>query len=86
MIRGGQTRDEYAGAIIADLVVVVTTEYISKNLFEKEPKGLDLRALPFKILPCAIAVSGDLVQMLDVQTIIAFGFRPFAVILCNMSK
>lgn len=86
VIGGQQTRDEFAGAVIANFVVVVTVERVSRILFIKGTKVLNVRALPFKILPRAIAVSGDVVQMLYVQTIVTFGFWPFAVVLRNMSK
>ena len=61
MIGRRQTRDKLAGAVIADFVVVVTREDISKIIFLKEAKDLNMRALPFKILPCASTVSGDIV-------------------------
>lgn len=86
MIRGQQTRDEFAGAVIANFVVVVTKERVSKNLCVNDTKGLNVRALPFKILPCASALSGDIVQILYVQAVVTFGFWPFAVVLRNMSK
>ena len=86
MVRRRQTRHELARAVVPNCIVVVTREYINKIPTEQEAKDLDTRASPFKIFPCATTISGDLMQMWYVPTIVTFGCKLLAVVLRNMSK